>query len=85
MQRAKLLYASMSAERIVACYNPLVAHAHGSVFIAAIWHALSKRRSGTVVKISGICDEVVRTELPSVASYRWTYRSYSLLESTRDY
>ena len=72
----------MCTEHTAHFNNPLAAHAHGSVYyycyILVGGHALSKRRSGTVVKIS---DEVVRKELPSVAGYHWTNRSYSLLES----
>ena len=70
--------------RTALVYNPISAHAHVSLLLLvklAAGHALSKRRSGTFVKISRISDEVVRKELPSVAGYRWTNRSYSLLES----
>ena len=75
--REIILCGSMCAPSV---HSPsLAAHAHGSLLGGQPY------RNGTVAKISRICDEVVWTELPSVAGYRWTNRSYSLLESTRDY
>ena len=58
MQRVKFYVDRMCAERIVACMLQSPVRMRTEVYygclssLAAVWHALSKRRSGTVVKIS---------------------------------